>query len=545
MGNRRRLMTKVKRPVRAILPCALLCAPYVAASAQDGQQTPRIAIADVLTVQPTGQIEPGDGGSAEQIGAVVIRGNEAIADERFQALVEEFFGEPLTDEVLERLTDELAQLAREEGFPYARMDIDEDAARLGIVDVSIDEGRIDRIMIEGTDNAQARRMLADLIGHPAQRQRLERVLLLISDIPGVILRGANLRREDGEGVLVVKLDKRGAQGRLSADNYGTETFGPVRLNATTRFTGLITSSDEVRTSVRVNPFDFDELLFVSGSYQAQLTNRGVTLALAGGLGETEPGGIVDGSDITGDSVRASATLSAPLMRTKDSSVWLEGGAAYISIEQDELGALLRDDTVVTASVGLRTRFALAGGGFIRAGATVERGLDIFGATRLGDPLASRSDGDGVFTKLLFDVDARIPIAKRVDFYGALAGQLADDPLLASEELALGGAYRVRGYDFAEVLGDEGLYALAELRYRVNTDDLPLDFLQLYGFVDGGYVNDIDQTFGEGSLFSAGPGVRGRLGPLDFEVESAFPLGGTGERRETDGPEINVRAGVSF
>ncbi len=133
----------------------------------------------------------------------------------------------------------------------------------------------------------------------------------------------------------------------------------------------------------------------------------------------------------------------------------------------------------------------------------------------------------------------------MDVYLSAAGQLADRPLLASEELALGGAYRVRGYDFAEVLGDEGIYGLAELRYRVNTDDLPFDFLQLYGFIDGGYVSDIHQEFGEGSLFSAGPGVRGRWGAFDFEVESAFPLGGSGERSETDGPQINVRAGVNF
>ena len=52
-----------------------------------------------------------------------------------------------------------------------------------------------------------------------------------------------------------------------------------------------------------------------------------------------------------------------------------------------------------------------------------------------------------------------------------------------------------------VLGDEGLYGLAELRYRMDTSGAPIDFLQLYGFLDGGYVSDIDQTVGEGSLFS--------------------------------------------
>lgn len=172
-------------------------------------------------------------------------------------------------------------------------------------------------------------------------------------------------------------------------------------------------------------------------------------------------------------------------------------------------------------------------------------LGIFGATRFGDPLASRSDGDGVFTKVRFTADARVPLAKRLGLFLSAGGQIADRPLLASEELGLGGAYRTRGYDFAEVLGDEGVYALAEMRYTADTGDLPLDFLQFYAFADGGYVSDIAQTGGEGSLFSAGPGVRARLGVLDLELESAFPLGGSGERQSSDDPEFNIRSGLNF
>ncbi|MEL6530079.1 MAG: ShlB/FhaC/HecB family hemolysin secretion/activation protein [Pseudomonadota bacterium] len=538
-------MGPIHRSSRLLFASTILCAPIYAASAQADVRAPRIAVADVLSVQPDGRFDAGNSASQEQIGAVVITGNEAIDDAQYQTVVEQFFGEPLTEELLNQLTDELAQLAREQGFPYARSSINEDAAALGIIEVAIDEGRIDAIEIEGVANAEARRMLNGLIGKPARKHDLESTLLRVSDIPGVRLRGARLKRESGNSILVVNLDKRDNQARVAADNYGTEAFGPVRVNATTRIFGLLTSSDELRTSVRINPVDLDELLFASASYETQITNSGVTARISGALGRTAPGGALDGSDISGDTARANASLTAPLHRSKKSSIWAEGEVAYISIEQDDLGALLRDDTVVTAAIGLRTRFALAGGGFLRTGLTVERGLGILGATRLGDLNASRGDGDGVFTKFRFSADTRIPLAKRLDVYLSAAGQLADRPLLASEELSLGGAYRVRGYDFAEVLGDEGIYGFAELRYRVKTANLPLDFLQLYSFIDGGYVSDIDQNFGEGSLFSAGPGVRGRWGVFDFEVESAFPLGGSGERSETDGPQINVRAGVSF
>ncbi|MDJ0643269.1 MAG: ShlB/FhaC/HecB family hemolysin secretion/activation protein [Erythrobacter sp.] len=531
--------------VFALLTGVALSAPLCPAQAQERTNSPRIAFTNVLTIERDGRFDGGNQANSDQIGAVVIRGNEAIAETEYQAVVERFFGEPLTDEVLDRLTDELAELAREAGYPYARTSIDEEAAAIGIIEVAIDEGRIDAIEIEGPKNGEALRMLERLTVKPARQRELESTLLRVSDIPGVVLRGAKLKREGERTILLVRLEERPAQARLAADNYGTSAFGPVRISASSRFYRVLTSSDELRTSIRINPVDLDELLFVSGSYETQLTRSGVTGRVSGSLGETAPGGALDGADISGDTARIGLGLSAPLRRSRKGSVWADADIAYISIKQNELGALLRDDTVVTAAIGLRTRFALAGGGFVRTGLSVERGLGILGATQLGDLNASRSDGDGVFTKLGFDVASRIPVAKRLDIYLSLAGQLADRPLLASEELALGGAYRVRGYDFAEVLGDEGVYGLAELRYRINTDKIPLDFLQLYSFIDGGYVSDIELDFGEGSLFSAGPGVRGRWGAFDFEIESAFPLGGSGERDDADAPQINVRAGFNF
>ena len=518
----------------------MLCVPSAGLQAETPQKTPRIEFSDVLAIaEPDPAAE-----DTAQIGAVVITGNEAVEDAQYQAAVEEYFGEPLTDEVLERLTDELAQLAREAGYPYARTSIDRDAAALGILQIDIDEGRIDEVAFEGKQNHAARQTLERLVGRPAQRSELESALLLVSDIPAVLLRSAKLRRIDNRNVLVVTLDERKSEARLMADNYGTESFGPIRASASARFAGLASSADQLRTNIRVNPVDLEELLFVSASYETRLSASGVTFLISGGVGNTDPGGQLDGSDINGDTRRVGVTLSAPIKRTKDASAWVEASGTYISIEQDDLGAMLRDDTLVTASIGLRTRFALAGG-YGRTGAWIERGLGILGATRLGDPLASRSDGDGVFTKVRFTADARLPLVKRLDLYLAAGGQIADRPLLASEELGLGGAYRTRGYDFAEVLGDEGIYGLAELRYNFDARDLPFDFLQLYAFADGGYVSDIDQSGAEGSLFSAGPGIRARLGVFDFEVESAFPLGGSGERSASDDPEINVRAGLSF
>ncbi|MEL7446188.1 MAG: ShlB/FhaC/HecB family hemolysin secretion/activation protein [Pseudomonadota bacterium] len=530
------------------LASASFCVLVPAAIAQerdDARQVPKIAFAPTLQIGRG--FDPGTPQNAsdkEQIGAVLIRGNEGVADERYQEVVEQFFGEPLTDEVLERLSDELAQLAREEGYSYVRTDIDRNANGMGMVEISIDEGRVDAIEIEGYKNAQAERILSRLIGGPVRKQDLESALLLVSDIPAVRLRDAKLQRKGGRGVLVVKLSKRDNLYRVSGDNYGSESFGPYRMRGTAQLRDVLTSSDVASLSIRINPVDPDELLYLSGSYSTQLTSSGASWGVDGSIGNTSPGGQIGNTEVEGDSLRLGTSITVPLLRGKNASLWFESRAEYISIEQDDLDQMLRDDTVVTLAAGLRTQFAVAGGQ-VRLGVSHLRGIDILGATRFGDPLASRRDGDGVFTKLDFWGDARFPLFDRVSMLLAAGGQLADRPLLASEEIALGGAYRTRGYGFSEVLGDEGAYGLAELRYSVPSKGIPFDFLQFYAFIDGGYVSDIDSTGSEGSLFSAGPGVRARIGKFDFEVESGFPLGGSGERDTGNEPEINVRAGINF
>lgn len=519
-----------------------------AALAKETARGPQIAFAPVLqAASPPAQPVNDDSDLAEksgdQISAIVITGNEAIDDAIFQPALTDLFGEEITDERLAELSNEVTQLAKDEGYAYARTTIEGVDNRFGIIEVSLDEGVVSAVEITGYENALAKRILNRLVGKPVRKTDLERALLLVSDIPVVRLKGARFKREEGQGVLNVTLSKRDPRFAINGDNYGSEAFGPIRVRGSVTASDLVNAGDEVRAAVRINPVDLGELLFLSAAYEAQIGTDGVTLSATGSVGTTAPGGAFEDIDITGLSARLGGAVSVPIIRTKKASLWADARVNYIAVTQDNIDTLLRDDTVVTAAIGLRTQFAIPGGR-LRAGIAHVRGLDLFGATRLGDPLASRLDGDGVFSKVQFWSDARFGLNDRIDLFLALGGQMADRPLLGSEELALGGAYRTRGYNFSEVLGDEGIYGLAELRYKVPTGQLPLDRLQFYAFFDGGLVNDIARDTGEGSLFSAGPGVRARMGVIDIELEGGFPLGGSGERRD-DGPQVNMRAGLTF
>jgi hypothetical protein len=100
---------------------------------------------------------------------------------------------------------------------------------------------------------------------------------------------------------------------------------------------------------------------------------------------------------------------------------------------DRMGARLRDDHVVTASAVLAGN-ARFGGGRLRVRLGYVQGLDILGMTARGDPLASRSDGGGPFSKLEFWTEYERSLGRGFGLDLRLAGQLASRPLLASEEM---------------------------------------------------------------------------------------------------------------
>ena len=104
-------------------------------------------------------------------------------------------------------------------------------------------------------------------------------------------------------------------------------------------------------------------------------------------------------------------------------------------------------------------------------------------------------------------------------------QWTDAPLLPSEQLAIGGYDRVRGYPERDALGDRGYWGSAELR----TPGLVGGDLQFLGFIDYGRT-ELDGTELDRELVSAGPGLRFRLGEhASARFDYGWQLDGGGSR----------------
>lgn len=485
-------------------------------------------------------------GPTLDIGAIVIDGLTELGRNDFASVIEPYAGRSLSRTELEQLTDSIASRAREKGYILATAWIPQQALIGGMLRVRVDEGMIDEVRVEGSDDPAIQRQLQRLVnGRPITLAALQREVLLADDLPGVWVRRTRFETKGQRRILVVNARREDFAGSAQVSTDGTKPVGPVRARINLDANGLISPRDRVDLSFSTTPLDPSELAFVSARYSVIINDQGTDIGLFGSYSQTQPGAYLANRELRGESVRGGVRVRHPLLRGQRRSLWLEASGELQDLRQDRFGALARHDRIALARVGLYGFGPLAGG-TLQGRATISQGLDILGATALGDPLASRTDAGPDFTTVSWWLGWRRGLARRVSLSLAASGQLSSEPLLIGESFALGGNAFLRGYDVAQRVGDQGVAGLGELRYDWPDALGAVRNLQLYAFADGGTVTNIADGLGGGTLASSGAGFRADLNrTLDFDLEVAVPL--TEPRYDTDDntPRINLRISQSF
>lgn len=137
-----------------------------------------------------------------------------------------------------------------------------------------------------------------------------------------------------------------------------------------------------------------------------------------------------------------------------------------------------------------------------------------------------------FTHLNADLSHSRELPEGFQLYGKVQGQVADGPLVSSEQLSLGGLDTVRGYLESEVLGDNGIVGSVELRspnvgallqaeMKDETGTVPLRYTmfnewRFFGFTDAGTVTVLHPLPEQQSRFDVWSyGVGSRFKILDY------------------------------
>ena len=475
------------------------------------------------------------------IGGVRIDGPDLLPPSAFGDVIERFIGQAGDPARLQTLARAIADRARGQGYIFASAIIPAQPVKMGIVRVRLDYGIIDQVRMKGTKNRFIGRLFNDLEGSPALKSEVEKAAVLSGSYHGITIDKIRFIRKNGRGVLSVEATDKPHAMHLTVDNYGSRRLGPVRTRVETEIRGIASDSDWLDTQILFTPMQPKELTFISVRYSNILTKHGSLLSLTGAAGRTETDRGVLSSNSR--SRYAAINLGQPISLTTAAEIWLNVEGAFLSVNRVNSDGRVREDKIATVTVSTTGKIKFAGGR-INSGLSATKGLDILGATGGNDPVASRFDGSGQFTKGELWAIWNRKLGQGFSVRASVNGQIASRPLLSSQEIDIGGPRFGRGFDYSERSGDQGILGSFELRKHLSKPTQSISWLQLYAFADGGYVDNLRDGRGGGSLASAGGGVRAGVGKLALGLEAAVPVKGARDNRYRS-PQVNAVMSISF
>lgn len=407
------------------------------------------------------------------VNTIRITGNKKIATATLQALVADGEGKSLTLVQIGALASRITEYYRSQGYRLAWAIVPAQTVRDGVVEIEIIVARYGKIRLDNRSRVGDSLLLATLselqIGEDVQQQGLDKALLLLSDIPGVLV---NAKLKPGDAVGTSDLEVSTSDGPAVSGNIGLDTYG-------VRYTGM------PRVSASVNIIDplklkFSDQLSLSAlssggglnygrmAYESVVNSQGTRLAGSYSMLRYELGEPLAALKANGTAMVRSLWVKHPLVRSRDVNVY-----GQIQYESKQI-----KDRVDTR--GIRTDrhldnwiLSLAGDALLLGGinswslgwTSGRVGFEDSDA-QLFDAATARTQGG--FSKWNVNLTRLQSLSPKVALYLALSGQWANTNLDSVERMIVGGPSTVRAYEAGALSGDSGYLGTAELRYDLGS-----------------------------------------------------------------------------
>ena len=488
-----------------------------------------------------------------------LNGAHALPAQDLKAVTDPYIGRNVTLGDLEALAQAITARYRERGYFLATAIVPVQTVRVGIVEISVIEGRLGKVDVlvapdAPTSEARVRGFLAALQpGEAVNAPAYERAMLLLSDQPGLRVSSA-LQEGAQSGTTDLSVEVAAAPRwafSAEADNHGTKESGRYRLGGTVRWLSPFGIGDNLDARVMVS--NNNALQFGRVSYEAPIGTSGLRAGVGLARVNYELGGEFQELGAQGAADVLDVSLNYPVIRQRQHNLFLRLSAEAKRLE-DEFTEVDFSARKRVQGLGLgwtwERRDDLFGGGYWASSGTLYHGrLSIRNGQSLeADQAPGGLRTEGGFSKLSFSVSRLQSIIPNHSLYLAVGGQWASKNLDASEKLALGGARAVRAYPSGEALVDEGLVGNVEWRWSYNAELTPFVFydaargkpLHEQGLYDTGPAHRSLRGYGVGLSWS-------RAGNFAINATLAWRDGTAPPRTDGNktGPRLFVQLQKSF
>ncbi|MCW5635133.1 MAG: ShlB/FhaC/HecB family hemolysin secretion/activation protein [Rubrivivax sp.] len=381
---------------------------------------------------------------------------------------------------------------RNDGYVLSQVIVPVQAVDEGVVRLQAVEGHVAEVRFEGAAPSRAMQAYAQRIQaeRPLTAATLERLLLLMNDVPGAFARAVLLPApaQQGASALVVQLAQQPFTAGLSIDNRGGRALGPLRVSVDVEQRGLLGWGD--RTGLRYVAAERRELEYLSVFHEQAVGPDGTRAGLSWNRVRSQPdtGTSFIPLNIETESDSGALSVSHPFVRSRSENLYARAALTAHDGRTLLFNVPDTEDRIRAVRLGVTYDLADAARGVNIVDVELAQGFEALGASRAGDPFLSRATGQPAFTKLALYAARLQSLWPGWSLLAALSGQYAFDDLLAPELYGFGGEQFGRGYDPSELVGDHGAALKLELRYTLGGTlaGQPAG-ATLYGFFDSGFV----------------------------------------------------------
>lgn len=410
-------------------------------------------------VRPTVELPEG---ATIQVQGFRITGARSYPVEQLDALVKPWVGRTLDLKGLNEAAGALTRLYQSGGHLLSYAYLPAQKVQGGIVEITVLEGQVDTVQVVTAQEVRLRDAVVQAHTEglaqkqPVVQAELERKLLLLNDMPGVVARGTfTPGASTGTADVVVSVaEEEPLALRVEVDNHGSRSTGEYRAGLQMQLRDLSGWGDS--TTLRGTISNGGGL--VSGSIETRWPIGGdglrvgahlsrLTYFLSGRFGTLGATGVANTFGVDAD---------WPLWRSTRGNLWLKAGADYKRLN-DEV-RVVGQERPRSSTTGM-----LSANGDLRDD-WLGGGASAVTAQLWGGSLDAGAAGSSSFKKAQLQLARQQAVWGPVSAYARVLAQYTGRDLDSSEKLGLSGPAGVRAYAPGEASVDLGRVWTAELRY---------------------------------------------------------------------------------
>lgn len=465
-------------------------------------------------------------------------------------------GKEITIGQLVAEVDKITALYRERGYPLSFALVQNQSFANGLVVVTVVEGFIDKVNIEG-DLGGARDRIETLTQpllkeKPLTQATLERQLNLMRQVPGVRINPAMdlPKRANGATELTIAATRKKFTATGGIADMGTGMQPLVNAGANS----LTPLGEQTRLTAAI-PFNTDDVKYFGADVRVPIGSDGWSVKLEGYHYEAKPQDDAVhqlGFDRKVTTDRIGVGVSYPILlnnrRSLTGTVGVYATNAKDRYDQRGTDNWLREDARVRATTAELRYTDVLPERATEVTASVSKGIDGMGAkasvtSNYGYSATPATNLDF----LRWNVNAKQSFTLPAQFGLVLSagGQYSSDILPSSEQISFGSWRFGMGYPQGEISGDKGLGLSAEVNRRFNIGYQYLQAVQPYALIDyarSWYNNPTLKPLDPKRLSSVALGLRftdDKFYLFDFNI--AKPIGAA----TTNGNDRDIRFNANY